>query len=147
MLPELVELPASHLIEVKQLLKGAGLPFGDVEEPGRLFYRLDLAGAPVGWAGLEPYGADALLRSVVVLDHIRGRQHGRLLVSAMAAEAQRLGAERLWLLTTSAAGFFSKLGFDTATRQAAPPRIQASAEFASFCPASAICMVLRLAAH
>jgi amino-acid N-acetyltransferase len=144
MLPELIELPEFHLLEVRQLLKSAGLPFDDVREPGRRFYRLELAGAPVGWAGLEPYGPDALLRSVVVLDQMRGRQHGRLLVSAIAAQARTLGAERLWLLTTTAVSFFAKLGFDTVRRDAAPPALQDSREFASLCPASAICMMLDL---
>lgn len=124
MLPELLELPPSHLLEIRQLLKNAGLPFDDIADPGRRFYRLELSGAPVGWAGLEPYGADALLRSVVVLDQVRGQQHGRLLVSAVAHEARHPGAERLCLLTTTAAGFFAKLGFDTVRRDTAPAAVQ-----------------------
>lgn len=142
--PVLIELPPSHLLEVRARLKGAGLPYDDIDEPGRRFYRLELGGAPVGWAGLEAYGADALLRSMVIADHLRGQSQGRLLVSVIAAEARQLGVERLWLLTTTAAGFFAKLGFDTVRREAAPAAVQASREFASLCPASATCMMLEL---
>ena len=95
MFPELIELPGSHLLEVRQLLKSAGLPFDDVGEPGRLFYRLELAGTPVGWAGLESYGPDALLRPVVVLTRCEaGRTDGCLSPRSL----HRLG---LWALSVS----------------------------------------------
>ena len=142
--PVLIELPPSHLLEVRARLKGAGLPHDDIDEPGRRFYRLELGGTPVGWAGLEAYGAEALLRSIVIADHLRGQSQGRLLVPMIAAEARQLGVVRLWLLTTTAAGFFAKLGFDTVRREAAPAAVQASREFASLCPASATCMMLKL---
>ena len=144
MLTELIELPASHLLGLRQRLESAGLPFDDVGEPGKRFCQLEVAGTPVGWAGLEPSGADALLRSVFVLDQMRGRHHGRLLGSASAAEAGTLGAERLWLLTTTATGFFTNPGFHTVPRNPAPQALQESGEFASLCPASAICMMLDL---
>lgn len=142
--PVLIELLPSHLLEIRAQLRGAGLPLDDIDEPGRRFYRLELAGAPIGWAGLQAYGTDALLRSIVIADHLRGQSRGRLLVSTIATEARQLGVERLWLLTTTAAGFFIKLGFDTVRREAAPAAIQASREFASICPASATCMMLSL---
>jgi amino-acid N-acetyltransferase len=142
--PILIELPPAHLREVRAQLESAGLPHDDIDAPGRRFYRLEVGGAPVGWAGLEACGADALLRSIVIADHLRGQSQGRLLVSSIAAEARQLGVERLWLLTTTAAAFFAKLGFDTVRREAAPAAIQASREFASICPASATCMMVKL---
>jgi amino-acid N-acetyltransferase len=138
----LVALPAGDLGELRSALADAGLPHDDLDEPGRRFYRLADGGRTLGWAGLEIAGGEALLRSVVVPD--RGRGTGRELVARVVEAARVEGVERLWLLTTTAAGFFTKLGFDTLRREAAPAAIRASREFASICPASATCMTLKL---
>lgn len=140
----LLELGPEWLVEVKYLLKGAGLPHEDVAEPGRRFYRLEDGAGPLGWGGLEIYGADALLRSLVILEHRRRLGTGTDLVERLAAEARALGVERLWLLTTTAAPFFTKLGFDLAKREAAPEAIRSTREFAGICPASAAFMMRRL---
>lgn len=140
----LIELAERDLAEVAQILERAGLPNADLREPGRRFYRLDGDRGPVGIAGLEVHGADALLRSVVVLDEHRGSGAGRTLVAEINAEAERLGVERLWLLTTTAAAFFDRLGFTTIDRAIVPPTIQATSEFRELCPASAICMTFDL---
>ena len=140
----LIELVDRDLVEVARTLEHAGLPYADLHEPGRRFYRMDGDCGPVGFAGLEVHGADALLRSIVVADERRGQGTGRKLVAAMVTEAQRLGIERLWLLTTTAAGFFEHLGFTTVDRAIAPPAIQATSEFRSLCPTSATCMTFAL---
>ena len=51
----------------------------------------------------------------------------------------------MWLLTTTAAPFFARLGFATMERASAPQALQASREFAAACPAGATCMRLDLA--
>jgi len=140
----LVELPQSSLSELKDLLNDSGLPCADLEEPGRRFYRWEGEQGVIGWAGLEPYGADALLRSMVILERFRNQGAGAALVEAMMAEAQRLGIRHLWLLTTTASGFFEKRGFHPAARDQVPPAIGATQEYRSLCPASAICMVFDL---
>jgi amino-acid N-acetyltransferase len=140
----LVELAPGQFVELKYALKGADLPYDDIVEPGHRFYRLDDAVGPLGWGGLEVHGRDALLRSVVMLDHHRGKGGGRALVARLAAEAMRIGVERLWLLTTTAAPFFAKIGFEEAARDAPPEPIRATREFGDICPASATCMVRRL---
>lgn len=139
---QLIELRPGQLAELEAALESAELPYEDLAEPGRRFYRLDEGERTLGWGGLELHGPDALLRSVVVRD--RGRGTGRALVARIGDEARRLGVERLWLLTTTAAPFFAKLGFDEAARDAAPAAIRATREFRDICPASATCMVRRL---
>jgi amino-acid N-acetyltransferase len=52
--------------------------------------------------------------------------------------------EALYLLTTTAEGYFPKLGFERISRGDVPASIQASVEFTSACPASAIVMCKRL---
>lgn len=140
----LVALEEDDLDELAAVLVPAGLPDGDLRQPGRRFYRAADAAGAVGFAGLEPRGADALLRSLVVLPERRGLGHGRKLLQTMIGEARRQGVARLWLLTETAAGLFSAAGFARVPRAAVPPAIQATAEFTAFCPASAACMVLDL---
>lgn len=146
--PQLASLSADDLAELEHRLALAGLPDADLHEPGRRFYRLDDGGDdggdPRGWVGLELYGEDALLRSLVVPKERRGRGDGRLLVDAAIAEARGSGVARLWLLTTTAADFFARLGFTAVERSSAPSAIRATREFADICPASAVCMVLPL---
>jgi amino-acid N-acetyltransferase len=48
------------------------------------------------------------------------------------------------LLTTTAAPFFTRFGFTSAARDAAPAALRATAEFASLCPASAVCMAVAI---
>jgi len=140
------DLAAADLPGLAAALAAAGLPSSDVAAPGRRFWRfLDRTGAVVGFGGLELAGAHALLRSVVVLEGGRGRGVGRAIVAATVRRAAWLGADRLWLLTTTAPGFFERLGFERADRTAAPPAIAATTEFATLCPATAICLTKPLA--
>jgi N-acetylglutamate synthase-like GNAT family acetyltransferase len=133
--------PLGDLAIVERMLAAAGLPSGDIAEPGRLFFTLASAVSLDGIVGLEPHGADALLRSLVVEEAARGRGVGTALVQGIADHARGLGVERLWLLTTTAPGFFLKLGFRPADRGRAPPAIRATAEFRDICPATASCLM------
>ena len=81
-----------------------------------------------------------LLRSVVITPTARGTGAGGHLVRAIEAEARADGAASLWLLTQSAAPFFTKAGFAPAERASAPPVIRDSAQFQGLCPASAALM-------
>ncbi|UKJ76699.1 arsenate reductase (glutaredoxin) (plasmid) [Azospirillum brasilense] len=128
-----------------RLLAANGLPTDDLDEPGRRFWRVADDQGTLGYGGLEVHGADALLRSVVVPAERRGAGGGRIVVAAVCAQAVTLGVERLWLLTTGAAGFFERLGFQRVERALAPSAIQSSAQFAGLCPGSAVCLRTNLA--
>jgi amino-acid N-acetyltransferase len=126
-------------------LEAEGLPSGDLGEPGvRLFAFRDGAAA-IGYAGLEVYGADALLRSVVVDPARRRAGAGRSIVEATLAEARRLGATRAFLLTTTARAYFERLGFASIDRAFAPEAILSTRQAAGLCPSSAPLMVKALA--
>jgi amino-acid N-acetyltransferase len=58
--------------------------------------------------------------------------------------AHELGVKELYLLTTTAEKFFPKLGFDSIDRDNVPTPIQATEEFSSICPSTAVCMVKKL---
>ena len=67
--------------DLQAALKSAGLPIDDLNEPGRRFFRIERAGLCLGYGGVEIYGEDALLRSVVVPEAQRprgGRELGAL---------------------------------------------------------------------
>ncbi|KAA0688610.1 GNAT family N-acetyltransferase [Azospirillum brasilense] len=122
------------------LLATEGLPNQDITAAGRLFWRVDAPDGLLGYGGLEVYGRDGLLRSVVVPPERRRKGDGCAVVEAISREAVSLGLERLWLLTIGAADFFERIGFTRAERAAAPPAIRASAQFAGLCPGSAVCL-------
>lgn len=120
-----------------QALREAGLPGDDVALPGRAFYAFQLAGQPVGYAGLEVYGPAALLRSVLIVAQHRKCGLGSLVVSEMEKLACDSGIESLHLLTSDQAPFFERIGYVPAPRQLAPAEIAGTAQFKSLCPASA----------
>ncbi|MFL7899686.1 arsenic resistance N-acetyltransferase ArsN2 [Azospirillum argentinense] len=133
-------LAEQDLPALAALLALEGLPNQDITAAGRFFWRVDALDGFLGYGGLEVYGRDGLLRSVVVPPERRRKGDGCAVVDAISREAVALGLERLWLLTIGAAGFFERIGFARAERAAAPPDIRASAQFAGLCPGSAVCL-------
>jgi N-acetylglutamate synthase-like GNAT family acetyltransferase len=120
-------------------LTAAELPTDDLtSEPFRYFTANEMA-----WGGIGQ-GRDALIRSVVVAGGARQRGLGATITDQLASQARAAGIERLWLLTTSAAPFFERLGWRIAQRADAPAGIAQSRQFSSLCPASAALMVRAL---
>ena len=124
------------------LLAAARLPTGDLTEAHcEHFYFSGPSSAPDGLVGLELFGEVALLRSLVVADHLRGSGAGSLLLAHAERQAKLAGVRRLYLLTTTAETFFARRGYARADRAAAPAAIRTTHEFAGMCPASAAFMV------
>jgi amino-acid N-acetyltransferase len=126
---------------LKASLLRAGLPVDDVEEPGSLFWRFERDDVPVGFAGIEVHGQDALLRSLVTLPPVRQRGIGSAMVEKMETEARARGANAVYLLSGDAALFFAKLGYVPCARDAVPAAIAATTPFAEPRPAAATAMV------
>lgn len=122
----------------------ADLPVSDLGDGDAVYFALNDGGATVAFGGIAGTGPDRLLRSIVVPAGARRTGIGARIVAALEEEAKRAGADRLWLLTTDAAGFFDRIGWRAADRSAAPDAIRQSAQFASICPASATLMVREL---
>jgi amino-acid N-acetyltransferase len=127
---------------VKAALLRAGLPVDDVEDPGPLFWRFERDDVPVGFAGIEMFGGDALLRSLVTLPPVRQRGVGSAMIDKMEVEARARGARAIWLLTTDSS-FFAKRGYAPCGRDGVPAAIAATAPFAKSRPTSATAMVKR----
>lgn len=146
-LPDLAGAAANEgeMLTIAEALRAEGLPTGDLADGDTAFFAFrEPGGGLIGFAGLQQRGRAALLRSLVVLPPARARACGSAIVRWMEAEARRRGVDALYLLTTGAGGFFEKLGFRRLQRQAAPPAIAATAEFASLCPSSAVLMERKL---
>ena len=138
-------LSAADFAELAQALAGAGLPADDIAEPGRSFLRFsDAEGRTVGFGGLETCGRHVMLRSILVLPEARGRGFGAAIVARLLQQAEAAGAERAYLLTTSAQGFFETHGFVVVRRDETPPEILATRQAAGLCPASAVIMTKEL---
>jgi amino-acid N-acetyltransferase len=127
------------------LLKAASLPSEDLrEEMLSDFFYAGSDGAPQGLVGLEILGKEALLRSLVVESHARGEGLGTSMVAHAEKHAAARGVRSLYLLTTTAESFFLRLNYLRIDREAAPPTIQRTSEYAGLCPASSAFMVKQL---
>lgn len=126
---------------VRQLLAEAELPSADLTA-GHLehFFGCGAENAPRGVVGLEIHGSDALLRSLAVAPAARGRGCARALVARAERHAREQGASHLYLLTTTAADFFARLGYKKVGRDRAPEAIRATGEFSTLCPVSSVLM-------
>jgi amino-acid N-acetyltransferase len=129
---------------LRALLESAKLPFDDVPSDRQDFIVAISEGQVVGCVALETFGAAALLRSLAVADHLRGDGLGRILYDRIVACAKEKGLTRLFLLTTTAAPFFARRGFESVDRSEAPEVMTKSPPFASLCPSTATCMALSL---
>ena len=120
-----------------RLLQNAGLPASDVtdEHLGHFFY-IGSATEPGAMVGIELYGLDALLRSLVVAPGLRSTGVGTRLVEHVESHARTHGVRTIYLLTTTAEKFFQSRGYVATSRDSAPSSIRATTEFAGLCPAS-----------
>lgn len=133
------------LVPLLALIKAAGLPTSGVVDAFPHGYVVaHIAGALVAAAGLEVHGNNGLLRSVVVTPALRRTGLARKLVARLLDAGRERGLDAVYLLTTTAPECFARLGFERARREDAPDALKRSSEFASICPASAVCMTKRL---
>lgn len=140
--------PISLNKEVEALLTDTGLPVSDLQDSRSLYlFGLRLDGRLVGVVGIEVYGAVGLLRSLAVAEAHRSAGHGRALVAHAETWASEQGVKTLYLLTTTAAAFFARLGYEAIPRSEAPAAIAATSQFAGLCPSSSTFMRKVLAAN
>lgn len=108
----------------------AGLPAENLQSPDTVFWRFENDDTPVGFGGLEVYGDQALLRSVVTLPPVRNRGIGTAIVGYLESEARIRGCRVIWLAADKAAELFSGLGYRACEASQAPQAIRDTATFA-----------------
>ncbi|WP_161569193.1 arsenic resistance N-acetyltransferase ArsN2 [Candidatus Oscillochloris fontis] len=134
----------SDLPAVLALLSANGLPHDGLAEHFDTALVARDGDTVVGSAALERYGAEALLRSVAVAAAQQSQGVGRQLLVAALYLARTHGIRRVYLLTTTAASYFSRYGFVPVARADVDPAVQVSAEFQGACPARAALLRLDL---
>lgn len=133
---------------VEALLADSGLPVSDLAaQPALHLLGARLNGKLVGVVGIEAYENVGLLRSLAVAGDFRHGGYGRALVAHAENLASQLGIQALYLLTTTAASFFARQGYEPVPRSTAPQAITKTAQFAGLCPASSVFMRKQPAAH
>ncbi len=116
--------------KIKALLRESGLPHEDIKTPQLKHYLVVRDGERIaGVVGIEPYGSAALLRSLVVSPTYRRFGFASSLLERIEAYAEAKGAETLYLLTMTAAGFFEKRGYQKIDRKDVPEAIGETSEF------------------
>jgi amino-acid N-acetyltransferase len=131
-------------VAIVALLEQAHLPTDDVTAHLGSAVVARHHGRIVGMVAIEVYPDGGLLRSVAVEGAYRGVGLGSRLTAAAIVEAQRRQLPALYLLTTTAEGFFPRFGFERIGRNDVPTSVQASVEFREACPASAAVLLKRL---
>jgi amino-acid N-acetyltransferase len=143
--PFLIEPQRSHdRPHVRQLLQKVGLPVDDIDTSPVDFLVMREAGQVVGVIGLQNAGGAGLVRSLAVLPTLHGQGRGGALVAAAERLAEQRGMDDLYLLTDTVPGFFALHDYLRVQRTSVPPGIQETAQFASLCPSTAVCMHKRL---
>ena len=116
--------------DIKALLRESGLPHGDIQSARLDRFLVVRDGARIaGVAGMEPCGAAALLRSLAVGPGYRGFGFASKLLAGIEEQAKAEGTRALYLLTTTAEGFFEKKGYRRIDRRDAPEAIRSMPQF------------------
>ena len=129
---------------IEQLLFKSQLPTDGITSHLKHFILAKSTGGIIGVVGLEVYDGTGLLRSLAVSPEVRGKGIGKELCARAIAHAHTRNIIEIFLLTTTADGFFAKRGFQKVGRNIAPVPLQASVEFKTLCPDSAFCMRMQL---
>ncbi|WP_461097923.1 arsenic resistance N-acetyltransferase ArsN2 [Spirosoma luteolum] len=122
---------------LEALLGQVNLPTHDLPADLAAFVVARTGDSLVGVAGLESYGSAGLLRSVAVDPAVRGQGLAARLIADRLAAARAEGLTAVYLLTTTAAGYFERQGFRPIGREQVPDSIRQTGQFRSVCPASA----------
>jgi len=136
---------AADAAEISALLLSSGLqgwrPADDQgDENADVLAARDADDRLVGCAVLLSLGNVGLLRSVAVAADLRGGGLGRSLAEALLDRPAARRLESVYLLTTTAARFFDRLGFDRVDREDVDPVIQATHQYREECPSTAVVM-------
>lgn len=131
---------------ISKLLSAASLPLDGAQAHVADFVLAVRDEQLIGVAALESYGDYGLLRSVAVIADERGHGLGAALTQQLLNRARGAGLRSVVLFTETAQDFFPRFGFVRIERADVPLPVQASIEFQSACPQSAVTMRLDLSA-
>ncbi|XDD46551.1 arsenic resistance N-acetyltransferase ArsN2 [Leptospira sp. WS39.C2] len=124
-----------------QMLRDNHLPFEDITHISiQNFLLAKFETLTIGCIGIEEFKEIALLRSFCVKESYRKLRIGKSMYQMMENSCHKKGITELFLLTTTAESYFTKLGFLVTDRSKTPEFIKNTTQFRLICPDSAICM-------
>jgi len=126
--------------KIGRLLHWCRLPDTDLDPQRQHFFVAEMGGAIIGSAAIEVYENYGLFRSLAVSAPFRNLKVAEKLLEHIIQLSKEKELSGLYLLTTTAPEYFRKKGWTQIERSAVPHAVAQSTEFASVCPASAICM-------
>ena len=142
---DIVKASSLELSAIREVLAKNGLIAEDHLDRVAFFFQQHANKITVT-GGVELYGEEALLRSITVDVHQRGKKLGIGMVTFLEAYLKEKSVQQVYLLTETASDFFGKLGYSAVSRESAPKCIQQSQQFSSICPSSAVLMTKKLGA-
>lgn len=142
---DIIKATSQQRDEIIDLLQKENLPAEDLPLDLSNFFTAIEENTIIGLIGLEPYGENGLLRSMVVSPNYRNQQIAERLVKMLEEQAINSGINTIYLLTETADKYFSRKGYKTIAREEVPTELKASSEFSHVCPVSAIVMKKELA--
>lgn len=122
-----------------ELLKKNNLPTEDLT-PGTQLFVMEEGDKVIGTVAVEYDYNDALLRSLSVSEEKRNAGTGDTLVRFVEDYVRKQGVQNVFLLTTTAAGFFSKKGYTIIDRSNVPEFIKNTKEYSLICTSSSTLM-------
>lgn len=93
------------------VLGACGLSSAGILAPGTLYWVCRAEEGLIGTCGIEPGERCALLRSVCVMEHHRGKRIADQLIHSALQQAIRLDLQRVYLLSKDTGGYFERLGW------------------------------------
>ena len=130
--------------KIEALLSTVGLPNGAVAETLENCLIAADGAELVGTIAIDCLGDWALLKSFAVSPDFQGRGWGKALFERMLPVALQNKIQQLFLLTTTAECYLSKLNFKAISREQVPEAIAETIDFKEICPSQATCMTLNL---
>ena len=122
------------------LLASENLPTSDLNPALDNFFIAINGNTLAGVTGMDKYGADGLLRSVVVHKDYRNTGLAGSLVHQLFDHARKQHIAALYLITGTAEGYFKRKGFISIAKEMVPSAVLQSKEFNGLCPASSVIM-------
>lgn len=134
-------VPASsvHFEKAIALLQQNQLPVDDIHTGTQLFIAEENNDV-IGTIAVEYDYDTALLRSLSVAPGKREKGIGIELVKFIEDYVKQQGVREIYLLTTTAADFFTKRNYVSVERSGVPDFIRQTSEFSGICPSTATVM-------
>ncbi len=135
---------AADISAIAELLTRVKLPTDDLEMHLPHFWVAEQQGKVVGCVGMEVYPEGGLLRSLAVAPGLQKQGLGEQLYQAILKSAKEKKLPTIYLLTETAEEYFLQRGYRHTAREEVPESVKTSVEFQSVCPASAVCLFMKL---